>query len=83
VQQPLDSYIDFDLVTGMDPERISKTVINLNENVGVTNDSFLGTYQPMDAWYQFYQPDSVYRSQFTTSGRTIVDYQFQQSHVYL
>ena len=62
------------------------TVINLDENVGVTNDSRFGTLQLMEEWLQFYQPASVFRSSYATnesvSGRSILNLVLQQNFVY-
>ena len=58
--------------------------MNLDENVGVTNDSYLGLNygNDEDNWLQFYQPGAVYQSQFFTKDPKILEYKLQQNFVF-
>ena len=40
IQQPLEAYMDRDLASGLEYNYFARTVMNLNQNVAITNDSY-------------------------------------------
>ena len=42
IPQPLFNYLDFSFKNGLEYSREKRTTIQLNSNVGVLNDSYLG-----------------------------------------
>lgn len=83
IETPLVNYLDFSLKNGLEYGRAKSTVILLDPNVGILNDSYLGSSPELDSYLTFYQSSSSFGSEYARAdSKTLMRYTFTENTVY-
>ena len=82
---PLFNYLDFSFKTGLEFDREKVTTIQLNSNVGILHDSYLGsTPQDEKNYLTFFQLGNYFNSEYSRSSvdSNFASYIFTENIIY-